>query len=43
MSFICRICCQTFEQVPQDAIKIGEKRGGYQLYRFLAVSLSFTI
>ena len=34
MSFMCRICCQTFEEIPPDAIKIGENRRGHQLYRF---------
>jgi hypothetical protein len=34
MSFICKICSQSFEEIPADAIKIGEKRCGYQLYRF---------
>jgi hypothetical protein len=33
--FICKICRQTFESIPDGSIPIGERRsGGYQLFRF---------
>ena len=30
----CSICDKTFDAIPPDAIRIGQRAGAFQMYRF---------
>jgi len=34
MSLRCSICDKTFEAIPPDAIRIGQRSGAHQMYKF---------
>jgi hypothetical protein len=33
-AFRCTICSRTWESIPPDAVRIGQRSGAHQMYRF---------